>query len=191
MLLTKKKKQNYNSCSNSSSCNNTNNIYKKHFLPYIRIKTKSGNLKHFINNIEVKDKHRLNRLNKIYVPPAYKDVLVAKSPNYKIQIIGIDKKGRKQYIYNTDYVKKQNTKKYNDMSCIGRKIMNIEDKNKHNILKIYNNLKNPYFNLTIDDLLEIILCFLIKYHFRIGNKKYEKEYNSVGLTTLKKTYCIK
>jgi DNA topoisomerase IB len=52
--------------------------------------------KYYLNQQLVEEPILLNRLHSIYIPPAYTDVIISKSPNYKIQAIGIDTKGRNQ-----------------------------------------------------------------------------------------------
>ena len=47
------------------------------------------------------NKKSINKyLNNIYIPPAYNNVMINKNKDAKVLAIGVDKKGRKQYIYN-------------------------------------------------------------------------------------------
>jgi DNA topoisomerase-1 len=124
------------------------------------------------------------RLNKLYIPPAYQDVIIAKSPNNKIQAIGVDTKGRKQYIYHPKYIQKQIQKKYNNIINLGNKIIKIEKDNRKEINNIITNSRVNFPS----DYIPIILLLLLKYHFRIGSQKYEKDNNSFGITTLKKEH---
>ena len=78
---------------------------------------------HLVNNKVATDKDLVKRLSSIYIPPAYKDIVVAKSANNKIQAIGTDKRGRRQYVYNGNYTKKRNDRKYEDiMELVIKKI---------------------------------------------------------------------
>ena len=81
---------------------------------------------HIVNNKVATDKELIDRLASIYIPPAYKNVVVAKSSNNKIQAIGTDNRGRRQYIYNTQYTKKRNDRKYEDIIELGKNISLIE-----------------------------------------------------------------
>ena len=60
----------------------------------------------------IKDKKILDRINKLVIPPAWKDVVIANSSKDKVQCIGVDDKNRKQYKYHSDYVKYKSDKKY-------------------------------------------------------------------------------
>ena len=65
-------------------------------------KTQTRKVFHLVNNKIATDKHLVKRLTSIYIPPAYKDIVVAKSANNKIQAIGTDNRGRRQYVYNNN-----------------------------------------------------------------------------------------
>ena len=69
-------------------------------------KIKKTKIFHLVNNKIATDRDLIKRLDGIYIPPAYKDVVIAKSANNKIQAIGTDIRGRRQYIYNPVFIKK-------------------------------------------------------------------------------------
>jgi len=165
---------------------NNINYNKAKFWTYKRLKSTHKNTKkhfHLINGKIATDKTLIHRLDNIYIPPAYKNIVVAKSMTNKIQAIGVDKKGRKQYIYNPDYIAKRNDRKYEDILELGKKIVQIENDNINAIHTLAN--KNIQDYKLPDDFIPIIVFILRKYHFRIGNEKYVDEYNSYGTTTLK------
>ena len=58
-------------------------------------------------NIEIKDPKILERIKKLVIPPAWRDVIIADKKTDKIQCIGYDDKNRKQYKYNQDYIDKK------------------------------------------------------------------------------------
>ena len=141
---------------------------------------------HVINNKVVVDKDLRERLDSIYIPPGYKDLVVAKSSNNKIQAIGTDTKGRRQYIYNSKYTKKRNDRKYDSIMGLAKKINQIETDNENAINTL---VSKPYATWKLpDDYIPIIIHMLRTYHFRIGNEKYLIENDSYGITTLKKEH---
>jgi len=142
---------------------------------------KAPKYKYYLNQQLVIQPKLLDRLHKLYIPPAYTNVIIAKSPNYKIQAIGVDVKGRKQYIYHPNFIKSQLSKKYDDIVCLGDKIINMEKDIKNKLQNICD--KGTIID-TPNDLFPIIINMLLKYHFRIGNQKYENDNNSYGITTL-------
>jgi DNA topoisomerase-1 len=138
---------------------------------------------HLVNNKIATDKHLVKRLTSIYIPPAYKDIVVAKSANNKIQAIGTDKRGRRQYVYNNNYTKKRNDRKYEDIMELAKKISAIEMDNDKLLREL---VKRDVINWDIpDDYIPIIVYMLRTYHFRIGNERYVNDNHSYGITTLR------
>ena len=148
--------------------------------------TKQSKRFHLVDNKIATDKELVKRLESIYIPPAYKDIVVAKSPNNKIQAIGTDAKGRRQYVYNHKYTKKRNDRKYDFIVDLGKKIIQIETDNETAIKTL---VSKPYDKWDLpNDYISIIIYMLRTYHFRIGNEKYANDNNSYGITTLKKKH---
>jgi len=185
------------------------NYNKRQFWPYQRLKGKgsrssrsSKNNKlldkkqsssqskkkifHLVNNHIATDKELVKRLDSIYIPPAYKDIIVAKSANNKIQAIGTDTRGRRQYVYNPKYTQKRNDRKYDFILDLGKKIIQIE-KDNDTMLNTLSSKSIESWTLP-DDYIPIIIYMLRTYHFRIGNEKYANDNNSYGITTLKKEH---
>ena len=175
---------------------NNSNYNKRQFWSYKRLKSLTNKNKthknkthksfHIINNKVVINKKLISRLDSIYIPPAYKDLVVAKSESNKIQIIGTDNKGRRQYIYNPNYTKKRNSRKYDDVMDLGKSIIKIE---KDNITMLNELNKKSYTQWSLpNDYIPIVIYMLRTYNFRIGNECYTNDNNSYGITTLKKEH---
>tara|TARA_B100000963_G_scaffold361809_1_gene399865 strand:+ start:3734 stop:4555 length:822 start_codon:yes stop_codon:yes gene_type:complete len=119
----------------------------------------------------------LERINKLKIPPVWKDVKIDKNPNSNIQATGIDSKGRKQYIYNKEFVEKSKANKFKkldkfDYSKYSRVI-------KNDILK-----KDLSRNCIIANIIKLMEDLNI----RVGNESYKKENGSYGITTLLKKH---
>lgn len=123
------------------------------------------------------------RLDHLYIPPAYNNVYLAKSPSNKIQVIGEDVAGRKQYIYHERHKAGLERRKYSDLAELGEHISEIEADNNRALAKL---TTEPISNsiLTKDQLIQIMIYMLRTYHFRIGNRAYAEKYGSHGLSTL-------
>mgnify|MGYP003335669433 CR=1 FL=1 len=141
---------------------------------------------HLVNNKIATDRDLIKRLDSIYIPPAYTDVVIAKSSNNKIQAIGTDTRGRRQYIYNPAFIKRRNDRKYDDILELAKKITAIEADN-HAMLQALGR-KSPSEWQPPEDLIPIIVYMLRTYHFRIGNERYVDENQSYGTTTLRKEH---
>ena len=134
------------------------------------------------NGSKIKNQLIIDRINKLRIPPNYNNVLIASKATSKLQAIGYDLKGRKQYIYHPEFIQENKAKKYEKYTILGKYLNNIEndynkilEKNKN---KTYSKWKQPSSNIAV------ILLLLNKALFRIGNHKYYEMYGSHGITTL-------
>ncbi len=149
-------------------------------------KRKTKKVFHLVNNKIATDSDLIKRLDSVYIPPAYTDVVVAKSANNKIQAIGTDTRGRRQYIYNPAFIKRRNDRKYDDILELAKKITSIEADN-HAMLQALGRKSPTEWQLPAD-LIPIIVYMLRTYHFRIGNERYVDANQSHGITTLRKEH---
>src|SRR5204863_9975560 len=60
----------------------------------------------------IRDAAKLERIEKLAIPPAWKEVRISPSPTAKLQATGLDKAGRKQYLYHADFRAAQEQAKY-------------------------------------------------------------------------------
>jgi DNA topoisomerase-1 len=125
---------------------------------------------------EIKDEARILRLNRLAIPPAYKDVWICPSPNGHLQATGIDDRGRKQYRYHERWRQQRDENKYEKMIVFGRALPKIRRRLARDLKK--RGLPREKVLATVVELLE---CTFI----RVGNEEYAKENNSFGLTTLR------
>lgn len=142
-------------------------------MKIIRVGNYTTGFKYYKNKVEITNSDEIDKIKLLKIPPAYDNVTIVN--NKKIIAYGYDSKNRKQVIYNPKYIAKQNIIKYKKISGS----INFFSKLKK---KIANDLNS------IDEKIKaiaVIITLIFTCGFRIGNKKYEKENNSVGLTTLK------
>lgn len=126
-------------------------------------------------NKEISNVNIISYIKNLKIPPAYNNVVISSNPNSKIIAYGYDSKGRKQVIYNKEYVQKRSIFKF-------KKIMNLHQK----IKKLKNHtIKQLSKSDTKTKQLFIIIFLIFECGFRIGNKKYEKLNNSYGISTIK------
>jgi len=138
-----------------------------------RTGTYTTGFKYYKNNDEITDVKLLEKIKNMKIPPSYQHVTIVN--NKKILAYGYDSKNRKQIIYNKEYIKKQNSKKYDKIEYYEKYFLKIKNAIAKDIKST--NEKNK--------IIAMIITLILSCGFRIGNKKYEKENNSHGLTTLK------
>lgn len=127
----------------------------------------------------IKDKKVLKRLKALVIPPMWNEVMVCRFDDGHIQAIGRDAKDRKQYIYHSEYEKRQQEAKFKKMLDFSKNLPKIR-KTAHEHLELKGWGK--------DKVLALIVLLLDEYGIRIGNKEYKKQNDSYGLTTLRRKH---
>ena len=141
-----------------------------------RLGTYTTGFKYYKNKIEITNNDEIEKIKLLKIPPAYDNVSIIN--NSKIIAFGYDSKNRKQVLYNPKFIAKQNAKKYDKISASIKFFSKLKK-------KIAADLSSGSGGDEKTMAIAVILTLIFTCGFRIGNKKYEKENNSVGLTTLK------
>tara|TARA_B100001142_G_C14298209_1_gene641741 strand:- start:27 stop:1040 length:1014 start_codon:yes stop_codon:yes gene_type:complete len=148
----------------------------------IERKFKDNTFYYVKNNKIIKNEKILERIKKLVIPPAWRDVKIANHSDEKIQCTGYDDKGRKQYKYNVKFIKEQSDIKYFDtLIKFGKKINII----RHDIERI---LRKRIWDL--EKTTAFVIFIIDKCHLRVGNEKYKDDNESYGITTLEKKHII-
>lgn len=118
----------------------------------------------------------IEKVESLKIPPAWDGVKICPSDDGHIQAIGFDDKGRKQYIYNPDWIAYQQQNKFDGMIRFGEILPKLRR-------TVYRHMTQE--ELTRKQILATVVWLLENTFIRIGNKAYEKENESHGLTTLR------
>lgn len=131
------------------------------------------------NGEKITDPKALKRLKNLVIPPMWSDVMVCEFDDGHVQAIGRDAKGRKQYIYHSQWEKMKQQEKFQRIEQFVEKLPKIRKVCHENIqLKPWNKKK----------VLALIVMVLDDYGIRIGNPYYANENNTYGLTTLRRKH---
>ena len=129
------------------------------------------------------NKRTLKRIKSLRIPPSYKKIKISNKANDKVQAIGQDEIGRKQYIYNKKFVEEQQEIKFQDLIKFGQKIKRIR-RDYRGII----DSKLPFNNK--NKVISLVLYLLDNCKFRIGSEEYRKKYNTFGATTLNTEHIL-
>jgi DNA topoisomerase-1 len=127
-----------------------------------------------IDGKHVTSKNIIEQIKKIYVPPAYKQVVYHLEKD--LLAVGTDKKGRKQYIYSQKHKDSRHSKRSKIVSKVNKCISKI-------LTKITRDLSSSSSNIEERECAAIVMLILLC-NFRIGTESYAKEYKHYGITTL-------
>jgi DNA topoisomerase-1 len=124
----------------------------------------------------VTDETTLQRIRKLAIPPAYRDVWICRDARGHIQATGIDARGRKQYRYHPRWREVRDAHKFARMTDFGRTLPRLHR-------RISRDLKLP--GMPREKVLATIVRLLENTLIRVGNDEYAKANRSYGLTTLR------
>lgn len=118
----------------------------------------------------------IQRIKGIAIPPAWVDVWICPSPSGYLQATGFDEKGRKQYLYHTDWIALSQQNKFHKMLSFAQHLPKIRE-------KIARDMSEE--SLEKDKIIATVIWLLQHTLIRIGNEEYAQENHSFGLTTLR------
>ena len=128
----------------------------------------------------VHDVRTLERIRKLGIPPAWKNVRVARSDASPLQAVGIDKKGRTQYRYHSRFRQKQDEQKFVRVVHFAESLPALRS-------RVRRDLARP--GLGRKRVLATIVRLLDQGFFRLGNEKSAKHEETFGITTLRKKHA--
>lgn len=129
----------------------------------------------------VKDPTTLDRIRKLAVPPAYRDVWICRDARGHIQATGIDARGRKQYRYHAQWRSVRDAHKFERMMAFGRALPRMHRRIAHDLRR--EGMPRERVLATVVRLLEDTLI-------RVGNDEYARQNRSYGLTTLRNRHVV-
>ena len=130
-------------------------------------------------NNKVTDVTLLERVSKIRVPPAWKNVWYSSNKKCHIQVYGTDISGKKQYILSNEWINNAKSEKFNRMKSFIRNLSPFKKK-----IKLTNT------KLTKENIIKLLFNLLIDTHIRVGNEIYAEQNKTYGLTTLLQKHLI-
>lgn len=143
--------------------------------PGILRKRAGKGFSYFFNGTLVKDKALLERIKKLAIPPAWKEVWICRNEKGHIQATGYDVKKRKQYRYHPLWTQRRNETKFHKMIEFGKALPRIR-------LRLEKDLAGN--ELTERKVLAVAVSLMQRTYIRIGSSSYQKMNGSHGLTTL-------
>jgi DNA topoisomerase I len=121
----------------------------------------------------------LERIRKLVIPPAWKDVWICPHPDGHIQAVGTDARGRRQYLYHPQWRARRDQEKFDEMLRFARALPDIRrTAAKH--------LKQR--GLTRDRVLACSVRLLDRGFFRVGTEDYAEQNQTYGLATMEKRH---
>lgn len=119
------------------------------------------------------------RINRLRIPPSWTNVRIETDPTSYLQVTGVDKSGLTQYLYHPLWNQMTRHAKYDRIRrfclLLPRFMKKVEGWSRE---------------CGVTGKIGIMFLILYKTHIRVGNECYLNDYNTYGLTTLKKRHVI-
>jgi DNA topoisomerase-1 len=145
--------------------------------------TRAGSRRRFryyhANGGRITDPDKIERIESLRIPPAWRDVWISPRPNAKLQATGIDAAGRRQYLYHADFRAQQEEEKFDKLVRFADKLSELRAvMAKHMELE----------ELDPDRICALAVRLINHGWFRVGSEQYARKYKTFGITTLRKKH---
>lgn len=124
----------------------------------------------------VTDQAALERIQSLVIPPAWKHVRISPRPKSRLQAVGLDTKGRIQYLYHPQFAARQQRKKYQKIERFGEYLGALRRKTNEDI---------ALEGITRERVLAVIVRLINDLYFRVGSEESVRRYRTYGVTTLR------
>lgn len=121
----------------------------------------------------------LDRIGALRIPPAYTDVHISPSARAAIQAWGFDARGRRQYRYHARAVERGQLRKYHRVARLGKHLPAIR-------AAVARDIRGDA--LTKTRVAAGVVSLIGKGHLRVGESRYERENQTFGASTLRKSH---
>ena len=125
----------------------------------------------------ITDETALARIDSLRIPPAWKDVWISPRAGAKLQATGVDKAGRRQYLYHPEYRARQEQAKFDKLVRFAERLPEIRKAMSEHLDQ------EP---LGLEWTAAVALRLINEGWFRVGSERYARSYKTFGITTLRK-----
>ncbi len=127
----------------------------------------------------ITDEAKLERIRQLAIPPAWKDVWIAPGPRSKIQAIGVDSAGRKQYRYSAAFRERREQEKYDKLIAFAEGLPRLRAAMAEHM---------EHDELSYERVAAVAVRLINLGWFRVGSDRYAKQHRTFGITTLRKSH---
>lgn len=127
----------------------------------------------------VEDEAALARIRALAIPPAWTEVRIAPAAGAKVQAIGFDTAGRRQYIYNPSFLRGNARRKFRKLIPFARSLP---------LLRRATNEHLQQEGLGREKVLATVVRLMVRAFFRVGSERYAVKNRTFGIATLEKRH---
>jgi DNA topoisomerase I len=131
---------------------------------------------------EIVDEKTLARIRKLRIPPAWKDVRIARGDGAPLQAVGVDKKGRTQYLYHARFRAQREEEKFRRVVEFGESLPALRRRVRADL---HADTAEP---LDRRRVLASMVRLIDHGFFRVGNDKSAAAESTYGLSTIRHSH---
>ncbi len=125
----------------------------------------------------ITDPAKVARIEELVIPPAWKDVWISPRATAKLQATGVDRAGRRQYLYHPEYRARQEQEKFDKLVRFAERLPDLRK-------QMTKDIEGEPFSPEWVSALALRLINLG--WFRVGTERYARTTRTFGITTLRK-----
>jgi DNA topoisomerase-1 len=125
----------------------------------------------------ITDEAALERIASLRIPPAWKEVWISPRAGAKLQATGVDKAGRRQYLYHPEFRARQEQAKFDSLVLFAELLPELRKAMDKHLDQ------EP---LSFQWTAAVAVRLINEGWFRVGDERYAKTYKTFGITTLRK-----
>jgi DNA topoisomerase I len=127
----------------------------------------------------ITDPDQIERIETLAIPPAWRDVWISPRPGAKLQATGVDRAGRRQYLYHPEFRAAQEQAKFDKLVLFAERLPDLRKAmSKHMEL-------TP---LEPEWTCAVAVRLINLGWFRVGTDRYARTSRTFGITTLRKNH---
>jgi DNA topoisomerase I len=127
----------------------------------------------------ITDPAKIERIEELVIPPAWRDVWISPRANAKLQATGLDTAGRRQYLYHPEYRAQQEQAKYDNLIRFAERLPALREAMAEHM---------ELDPLDRERVSAIAVRLINLGWFRVGSERYAKSSRTYGITTLTKRH---
>jgi DNA topoisomerase-1 len=127
----------------------------------------------------ITDSAKLERIEALAIPPAWREVWISPRPRAKLQATGFDVAGRRQYLYHPQYREAQERAKYEGLIRFGERLPELRRAMADHL---------ELARLDPDRVSAVAVRLINLAWFRVGSDRAAKHSRTFGVTTLRKRH---
>lgn len=125
------------------------------------------------------DPAKIERIETLVIPPAWKDVWISPRAGAKLQATGVDKAGRRQYLYHPEFRSRQEQAKFDKLVRFAEKLPDLRMAMGEHMTH------DPYDR---ERVCAVAVRLINMAWFRVGSDRYAKLSGTHGVTTLSRRH---